>query len=64
MRAIDLFQMLTPQERQRFLKQLQTHHSPCERNGHRYKVIGKEFRWFQPPAIKCICSACGQVVWR
>jgi hypothetical protein len=63
MKAVDLFEMLTPQERKQFLALL-PRESPCQRSGHKFKAIGREYRWFRPPAVKCLCTACGEIVWR
>ncbi len=62
MNAIDLYRLLTPHEQEQLQKLM--HRPACDRVGHRFKIIGQEYRWFRSPALKLICTACGQAVHR
>lgn len=60
---IDLFNTLTPQEQQQLLAKLRrAQPKPCEKSGHKYKLIGSRMRWLLPPQDKFICTACGKVL--
>lgn len=55
-----LLPSLTRKERQRVAFDL--YMSVCEREGHNYRPIGVEVRWFLPPRVKLCCTKCGRVL--
>jgi hypothetical protein len=63
-----LLPQLTPQEEEWLREELKmAKPTPCERNGHAYRVIEKTaigFLWKRQTAHRMVCSKCGGVIVR
>lgn len=55
-----LLNVMSDKQRDQVAKRLRL--SVCERNGHNYRPVGVEARWFLPPRVKCVCTKCGRVL--
>lgn len=61
MKPIDLFNLLTPEEQQQAVAAIRQQQTPCQRNGHDYRVVGRIERWFAADQLRMLCKKCGRV---
>ena len=59
--VVDIFNQLTPAEKRKALKVLQSaEQPPCERLGHAFKPAKEIYEWFKAPQTIYLCTRCGQ----